>query len=56
MQNSKVKKLILKYEEFLIVDQGLHQSTAIGYAKCMSIALRRMRNAKHSRTPKNKTH
>lgn len=43
MDSTKLKNQIKKYEEYLIVDQGLGRITVDGYSKCMSIALRRMR-------------
>ena len=39
----KVKKLLGRYQEYLIVDKGLSRRTAEGYSRSLSIALRRMR-------------
>jgi integrase/recombinase XerD len=43
MDRTKLKNQIKKFEEYLIVDQGLGKITVEGYAKSISIALRRMR-------------
>jgi site-specific recombinase XerD len=43
MDKAKLTNQIKKFEEFLIVDQGLGKTTVGGYCRAMSIALRRMR-------------
>ncbi len=43
MDSTKLKNVIKKYEEYLIVDRGLGRTTVEGYARSLSIALRRMR-------------
>lgn len=43
MDKVKVKKLLVRYQEYLIVDKGLSRRTAEGYSRSLSIALRRMR-------------
>lgn len=46
MDNTKVKKQVKRFEEYLIVDQGLGKITAEGYCRSMSVAMRRMRKFK----------
>jgi site-specific recombinase XerD len=43
MDRTKLKNLVKKYEEYLVVDRGLCATTVEGYARSLSIALRRMR-------------
>ena len=43
MDSTKLKNAIKKFEEYLIVDQGLARRTAQGYGRSLSISLRRMR-------------
>ena len=43
MDKTKMANQMKKFEEFLIVDQGLGKTTVGGYCRAMSIALRRMR-------------
>jgi site-specific recombinase XerD len=43
MDKTKMTNQVKKFEEFLIVDQGLGKTTVGGYCRAMSIALRRMR-------------
>ena len=43
MDKTKLINQIKKFEEFLIVDEGLGKTTVGGYCRAMSIALRRMR-------------
>ena len=43
MDKTKMTNQMKKFEEFLIVDQGLGKTTVGGYCRAMSIALRRMR-------------
>jgi site-specific recombinase XerD len=43
MDATKLKNQIKKFEEHLIVDHGLSQRTVAGYARALSIALRRLR-------------
>lgn len=43
MDSTKLRNLIKKYEEYLVVDHGLGRTTVEGYARSLSIALRRMR-------------
>jgi site-specific recombinase XerD len=43
MDRTKLKKLVKKYEEHLIVDRGLGRTTVEGYSRSLSVALRRMR-------------
>ena len=43
MDNTKIKNVIRKYQEHLVVDSGLGRTTVDGYARSLSIALRRMR-------------
>ena len=43
MNPTKVKNTIKKFDEYLLIDRGLHLTTSEGYCRCMSIALRRMR-------------
>jgi integrase/recombinase XerD len=43
MNAAKLKNQIRKFEEYLIVDVGLSRRTVAGYARGLSIALRRMR-------------
>ena len=42
MDKTKLANQIKKFEEFLIVDQGLSKTTVGGYCRAVSIALRRM--------------
>jgi len=43
MHKGKLKTLLNKFEEYLIVDHGLAETTVEGYTRSLSIALRRMR-------------
>lgn len=43
MDNTKLKRQVKKFEEFLMVDRGLSSVTVGGYCRALSIALRRMR-------------
>ena len=43
MDKTKMVNQIKKFEEYLIVDQGLSKTTVGGYCRAMSIAMRRMR-------------
>ena len=43
MDNTKLKNVIKKYEQHLVVDHGIGRNTVDGYARSLSIALRRMR-------------
>lgn len=43
MDRTKLKNLVKKYEEHLIVDRGLGRTTVEGYSRSLSVALRRMR-------------
>ena len=43
MDNTKLKNVIKKYQQHLVVDHGIGRNTVDGYARSLSIALRRMR-------------
>ena len=43
MNNTKLKNVIKKYQQHLVVDHGIGRNTVDGYARSLSIALRRMR-------------
>ena len=43
MDNTKLKNVIKKYQQHLVVDHGIGRNTVDGYAQSLSIALRRMR-------------
>lgn len=43
MDNTKLKRQIKKFEEYMMVDKGLGTTTVGGYCRSASIALRRMR-------------
>ncbi len=43
MDNTKLKNVIKKYQQHLVVDHGIGPNTVDGYARSLSIALRRMR-------------
>ena len=43
MHRGKLRNLLTKFEEYLIVDHGLAATTVEGYTRSLSIALRRMR-------------
>jgi len=43
MDNTKLKRQMKKFEEYLIVDRGLSKVTVGGYCRALSIGLRRMK-------------
>ena len=43
MHKGKLKTLLNKFEEYLMVDHGLAETTVEGYTRSLSVALRRMR-------------
>ena len=43
MDKTKLRNVVSRFEEYLIVDHGLGKTTVEGYGRSLSIALRRMR-------------
>lgn len=43
MDKTKIRKQMMKFEQYLLVDRGLSKVTALGYCRTVSVALRRMK-------------